>query len=107
MERDSLTTYLDEIGQQSLLSPEEERQLAEKIAAGDKRAQEKLVTANLKYVVSVARQYQGQGLNIDDLVAEGNVGMIKAAAKFTPQSSKRFVAFANPYIRKAMERAID
>ena len=85
MERDSLTTYLDEIGQQSLLSPEEERQLAEKIAAGDKRAQEKLVTANLKYVVSVARQYQGQGLNIDDLVAEGNVGMIKAAAKFTPQ----------------------
>lgn len=107
MENNTLNTYLDEIGQQSLLSPEEEQSLAVKIAAGSQRAQDKLVTANLKFVVSTARQYQGRGLNIDDLVAEGNVGMLKAAAKFTPDVKKRFVVFATPYIRRAIERAID
>ena len=107
MENNTLNTYLDEIGQQSLLSPEEEQSLAVKIAGGNQRAQDKLVTANLKFVVSMARQYQGRGLNIDDLVAEGNVGMLKAAAKFTPDVKKRFVVFATPYIRRAIERAID
>lgn len=107
MENNTLNTYLDEIGQQSLLSPEEEQSLAVKIAGGSLRAQDKLVTANLKFVVSTARQYQGRGLNIDDLVAEGNVGMLKAAAKFTPDVKKRFVVFATPYIRRAIERAID
>lgn len=107
MENNTLNTYLDEIGQQSLLSPEEEQSLAVKIAGGSQRAQDKLVTANLKFVVSMARQYQGRGLNIGDLVAEGNVGMLKAAAKFTPDVKKRFVVFATPYIRRAIERAID
>ena len=107
MENNALNTYLDEIGQQCLLTPEKEQALAAEIAQGCQRAQDKLVTANLKFVVSMARQYQGKGVSMDDLVAEGNVGMIKAAAKFTPQVKKRFVVFATPYIRKAIERAID
>lgn len=107
MENNALNTYLDEIGQQSLLSPEKEQALAEEIAQGSRRAQDQLVTANLKFVVSMARQYQGKGLSMNDLVAEGNVGIIKAAAKFTPLVKKRFVVFATPYIRKSIERAID
>lgn len=107
MENHSLHTYLDEIGQQSLLSVEEEQALAKQIGEGSRRAQDQLVTANLKFVVAIARQYQGKGLDIDDLVEEGNMGMIKAAGKFTPVVKKRFVVFATPYIRKAIDRAID
>lgn len=102
-----LLKYLDEIGGKPLLSDQEEEELAEKIKAGDEDAVNALVSANLRYVVTVAHQYANQGLPIDDLVSEGNVGMMKAAAKYGASKGKRFVAFAAPYIREAMEKAID
>lgn len=102
-----LQKYLDEIGGKQLLSNQEEKDLANRIEAGDKEAIGTLVSANLRYVVTVAHQYANQGLPIDDLVSEGNVGMMKAAAKYGASKGKRFVAFAAPYIREAMEKAID
>lgn len=102
-----LQKYLDEIGGKQLLSDQEEKDLANRIEAGDKEAIGTLVSANLRYVVTVAHQYANQGLPIDDLVSEGNVGMMKAAAKYGASKGKRFVAFAAPYIREAMEKAID
>ena len=94
MEDSILNRYLDEIGREELLSNEEERQLAERIAKGDERALSKLIEANLKFVVSVARQYMGQGVDMEDLVSEGNLGLMKAAAKFDASKSVRFVNFA-------------
>lgn len=102
-----LQKYLDEIGGKQLLSDQEEKDLANRIEAGDEEAIGTLVSANLRYVVTVAHQYANQGLPIDDLVSEGNVGMMKAAAKYGASKGKRFVAFAAPYIREAMEKAID
>lgn len=102
-----LQKYLDEIGGKQLLSDQEEKDLANRIEAGDEEAIGALVSANLRYVVTVAHQYANQGLPIDDLVSEGNVGMMKAAAKYGTSKGKRFVAFAAPYIREAMEKAID
>jgi RNA polymerase primary sigma factor len=106
-DKNSLNRYLDEIGHQSLLTDEEERQLAERIRKGDSRAIERLTSANLTYVVSLARQYTNRGLAMEDLVSEGNLGMLQAAAKFSTETGKRFVVFAAPYIREAMEQAIE
>lgn len=107
MEDSALNRYLDEIGKEQLLTNEEERQLAERIAKGDSRALSKLVEANLKFVVTVARQYKGKGIAMEDLVSEGNIGLMKAAAKFDASKGVRFVNYAVVHIRQAIEKAID
>lgn len=89
------------------LTDEEERQLGERIAQGDQQALERLVTANLGFVVSVARQYQDNGLSLDDLVSEGNLALMLAAGKWKPEKGIRFVQYAVWDIRKAIERAIE
>ena len=89
------------------LTDEEERHLGELIALGDQRALDRLVTANLGFVVSVARQYQDRGLSLDDLVSEGNLAMMLAAGKWKPEKGIRFVQYAVWDIRKAIERAIE
>lgn len=98
--------YIEEIVQEQLLSSEEEQVLAAKIKLGDAKALEKLTKANLKFVVSLAHHYKNQGLGEDDLVSEGNIGMMHAAQKFDGTKGIRFVSYAAPYIRKAMEEAI-
>ena len=107
MEDSALNRYLDEIGKEQLLTDDEERQLAERIAKGDDRALSKLIEANLKFVVTVARQYKGRGVAMEDLVSEGNIGLMKAAAKFDAKKGVRFVNYAVVHIRQAIEKAID
>lgn len=103
----SIDTYLSEIVHEKRLTDAEEQQLAERILQGDQRALAELTTANLTYVVALAHQYAGNGVPEEDLISEGNIGMMQAAAKFDPTRGKRFVTFAAPYIREAMRRAID
>lgn len=98
--------YIEEIALEQLLSNEEERNLAERIKVGDAKALEKLTKANLKFVVSLAHQYRNHGLDEDDLISEGNIGMMHAARKYDGSKGTRFVIFAAPYIRRAMEEAI-
>ena len=98
--------YIEEIVHEQLLSDKEEQELAEKIKIGDAMALEKLTKANLKFVVSLAHQYRNRGLGEDDLISEGNIGMMYAAQRFDGKKGVRFVVFATPYIRKAMEEAI-
>ena len=107
MEDSALNRYLDEIGKEQLLTDDEERQLAERIAKGDDRALSKLIEANLKFVVTVARQYKGRGVAMEDLVSEGNIGLMKAAAKFDAKKGVRFVNYAVVHIRQAIEKSID
>ncbi|MBO4827282.1 MAG: sigma-70 family RNA polymerase sigma factor [Prevotella sp.] len=107
MENKKLSTYLNDIGGQELLSDEQEQALAERIGKGDAEAVNQLVSANLRYVVKVAQGYSGQGLALDDLVSEGNIGMMRAAKKFTGSRKKRFVVFAAPYVRESIEHAIN
>lgn len=106
MEDSALNRYLDEIGQADLLSDEEERLLFEQIRNGDKKALGRLVEANLKFVVAIARKYKGNGLSMEDLVSEGNVGLMKAASKFDGERGVRFVNFAVTYVRREIEKAI-
>ena len=106
MEDSALNIYLDEIGKGQLLSDEEERQLSERIQKGDQRALSKLVEANLKFVVTIARQYRGRGVDMEDLVSEGNIGLMKAAAKFEASKGVRFVNYAVVHVRQQMEKAI-
>ena len=101
-----LNLYLDEIGRESLLSDEEERRLSARIKAGDDRALQKLVEANLRFVVAIARQYQGKGLAMEDLVSEGNIGLMKAAKKFDGERGLRFVNYAVVFVRQHIERAL-
>ena len=98
--------YIEGIAHEQLLSDKEEQELAEKIKIGDAMALEKLTKANLKFVVSLAHQYRNRGLGEDDLISEGNIGMMYAAQRFDGNKGVRFVVFAAPYIRKAMEEAI-
>ena len=107
MEESGLNRYLDEIGRESLLSAEEERDLALKIQQGDSRALNRLVEANLRFVVSIATQYKGKGLQMDDLVSEGNIGLMKAASHFNPDRGTRFVNYAVVHIRQQIEKALD
>ena len=107
MEDSVFNKYLDEIGKEALLSDEEERELSERIRQGDQRALSKLVEANLRFVVTIARQYRGQGVEMEDLVSEGNIGLMKAAAKFDASKGVRFVNYAVVHIRQAIEKAID
>ena len=107
MEESGLNRYLDEIGRESLLSADEERDLALKIQQGDSRALNRLVEANLRFVVSIASQYKGKGLQMDDLVSEGNIGLMKAASRFNPDKGARFVSYAVVHVRQQIEKAID
>ena len=107
MEESALNRYLDEIGKEQMLSDDEERQLAMRIAQGDDWALSKLVEANLKFVVAIARQYKGKGVAMEDLVSEGNIGLMKAAAKFDASKGVRFVNYAVVHIRQTIEKFID
>lgn len=98
--------YIVDIIGENLLSDEEEVQLSNRIKIGDAKALEKLTKANLTFVVSIAHQYKEQGLDEDDLISEGNIGMMYAAQKFDGSKGIRFVKFAAPYIRKAIEKSI-
>lgn len=106
MEDSILNKYLDEIGREHLLTEEQERQLSARIKAGDERAIGRLVEANLRFVVVIARQYQGKGLPMEDLVSEGNLGLMKAAAKYDASRGLRFVSYAVVFIRQQIEKAL-
>ncbi len=106
-EKKAIDTYLNEIKQERLLTDDEERRLAERIQQGDQKALAQLTTANLGYVVSLAHQHAGNGLSTEDLISEGNIGLMRAAARYDGSRGKRFVTFAAPYIREAMRQAIE
>lgn len=102
----SLDKYLQEIGREELVTVEEEVELAQRIKKGDRKALEKLTKANLRFVVSVAKQYQNQGLSLPDLINEGNVGLIKAAEKFDETRGFKFISYAVWWIRQSIMKAI-
>jgi len=103
----SLDKYLQEIGRYELISVEEEVELAQRIRKGDQEAIEKLTQANLRFVVSVAKQYQNQGLTLPDLINEGNLGLIKAAEKFDETRGFKFISYAVWWIRQSIMQAIN
>ena len=103
---ESLDKYLHDISKVELISAKEEVELARKIKAGDMKALEKLTKANLRFVVSVAKQYQNQGLNLPDLINEGNVGLIKAAHRFDETRGFKFISYAVWWIRQAILSAL-
>ncbi|MBP5365796.1 MAG: sigma-70 family RNA polymerase sigma factor [Bacteroidales bacterium] len=102
----SLDKYLQEIGREELISVEEEVELAQRIKKGDQVALEKLTRANLRFVVSVAKQYQNQGLSLPDLINEGNLGLIKAAEKFDETRGFKFISYAVWWIRQSILQAL-
>ena len=105
-ESQSLDKYLQEIGKVELLSPQEEIDLARRIKKGDQKALEKLTKANLRFVVSVAKQYQNQGLSLGDLINEGNLGLIKAAKRFDETRGFKFISYAVWWIRQSILQAL-
>jgi len=102
----SLDKYLQEIGREELITVEEEVELAQRIHKGDREALEKLTKANLRFVVSVAKQYQNQGLSLPDLINEGNLGLIKAAEKFDETRGFKFISYAVWWIRQSILQAL-
>ena len=105
-ESQSLEKYLQEIGKVELISPEEEVKLARQIKLGDQRALDRLTKANLRFVVSVAKQYQNQGLSLPDLINEGNLGLIKSAQRFDETRGFKFISYAVWWIRQSILQAI-
>ena len=103
---DSVRLYLREIGKIPLLSNEEETELAKKIVEGDKKAKDKMVEANMRLVVSIAKRYSGRGLDFLDLIQEGNTGLLRAVEKFDPEKGFKFSTYATWWIRQAITRAI-
>ena len=102
----TLDKYLADIAKESLLTTEEEVQLAQRIKAGDQAALDKLVRANLRFVVSVAKQYQNQGLSLQDLIDEGNLGLVKAAQRFDETRGFKFISYAVWWIRQSILQAV-
>ncbi|MBX2922387.1 MAG: sigma-70 family RNA polymerase sigma factor [Chitinophagaceae bacterium] len=105
-ESQSLEKYLQEIGKVELIGPEEEVKLAERIKQGDQKALDRLTKANLRFVVSVAKQYQNQGLSLPDLINEGNLGLIKAAQRFDETRGFKFISYAVWWIRQSVLQAL-
>ena len=105
-ESEALEKYLQEIGKEQLVSADEEVELAQRIKKGDRKALERLTKANLRFVVSVAKQYQNQGLSLPDLINEGNLGLIKAAEKFDETRGFKFISYAVWWIRQSILQAI-
>ena len=105
-ESEALDKYLQEIGKEEMISVEEEVELAQRIRKGDAKALERLTKANLRFVVSVAKQYQNQGLSLPDLINEGNMGLIKAAEKFDETRGFKFISYAVWWIRQSILQAI-
>lgn len=103
---ENLDRYYHEIRKSTPLTSEEEKDLARRIQAGDQTALNKLVEANLKFVVSVARQYQGRGIDLEDLVCEGNLGLIEAAKRFDPDKDFRFISYAVFWIKQSIYAAL-
>ena len=106
MEDSLLNKYLNEIGREQLLTEEEEQRLSARVLKGDERALNKLIEANLRFVVVIARQYLGKGLSMEDLVSEGNMGLMKAARKYDASKGLRFVNYAVVPIRQQIEKAL-
>ena len=106
LDSQAVEKYLQEISKISMITPEEETTLAQKIHMGDQRALEKLVKANLRFVVSVAKQYQHQGLSLSDLINEGNLGLIKAAQRFDETKGFKFISYAVWWIRQSILQAL-
>ena len=104
---DAFEAYIKEIGNEQILSAETERELAGKIQNGDNRALDKLSRSHLKFVVFIANQYRGRGVDVADLVCEGNVALLKAARKYDASHGNRFASYASPFIRRAIEEAIE
>lgn len=102
----SLDKYLQEIGRLEMITPEEEVQLAQRIKQGDQKALDRLTKANLRFVVSVAKQYQNQGMSLPDLINEGNVGLIKAAQRFDETRGFKFISYAVWWIRQSILQAL-
>jgi RNA polymerase primary sigma factor len=106
LRQSTLETYLRDINQTPLLTPEEEKELAYRIEEGDSEARDLMVRANLRLVVSIARTCTGQGLSLQDLIEEGNLGLLRAAEGFDPSMNTRFSTYASYWIRQSMKRAL-
>ena len=99
--------YYDEVGRANVLDSDTERILSERIMQGDEKAVARLATSNLRFVMHMARKYQGQGADTEDLISEGNIALVEAARRYDASHGNRFVAYAAPFIDKAMRRIID
>ncbi len=104
--KDTIGKYLIDIAKENLISPEEESELSQRIKEGDYEAEERLIKANLRFVVSVSKQYQYQGLSLSDLISEGNIGLIKAVKKFDHTRGFKFISYAVWWIRQSIMQAI-
>ena len=105
-DEDSLDIYLNSISKEKSISPEDEKELARRIHQGDKQALDKLVRANLRFVVSVAKAYQDQGMGLSDLISEGNIGLVKAAEAFDEKLNVKFISYAVWWIRQSIMQAL-